>query len=37
MYLNTNTNTFGKYLNTNTNTLYKLIMIKKCDCMLIWE
>ena len=35
MYLNTNTNTFGKYLNTNTNTLYKLDMIKQC--MLIWE
>ena len=35
MYLNTNTNTFGKYLNTNTNTLFKLNMIKQC--MLIWE
>ena len=35
MYLNTNTNTFGKYLNTNTNTLFKLNMIKQC--MLILE
>ena len=35
MYLNTNTNTFGKYLNTNTNTLYKLNMIK--TVYVAWE
>ena len=34
MYLNTNTNIFGKYSNTNTNTLYKLNMIKKFG--LVW-